>query len=252
MPDPTAANTELAEAQQRLRVLEESLAQMCQQQETLQYNLSHDLRTPVMTILGFTDLLIADLKNVGDEQMARQYLEHIRNSANRQATLIESLLKLSQLSRQPLHLEPVDLTQIAVDYWQSQSDLSNNKHIIASLLATPTAMGDRALLTQAIHALLGNAIKFTSKQTTPEITFGAEQLNGQLSYFVRDNGVGFNSQRSERLFQPFRRLHSSKDYEGLGMGLAITALIVQRHHGRLWADSAVDQGTTMHFTLGSP
>ncbi len=248
MPEANAG-TDIAQANRQIAALEQQLEQMRQQQEMLLYTLSHDLRTPVMTILGFTDMLVADLKDGSDDQVARQYLEHIRNSASRQATLIENLLKLSRLMRQLLHPEPVDLTRIAFDYWQADPQLADNKGIAVKLQPTPAATGDRALLTLAIHALLGNAVKFTSKQASPEIIFGAEQTNGVVTYFVRDNGVGFNIERAERLFQPFRRLHSSKDYDGLGMGLATAALIIQRHNGRLWADSAIDQGTTMRFTL---
>jgi signal transduction histidine kinase len=251
MLESKAAVMELSEATRQIGALEQQLQQMQQQQEVLLYTLSHDLRTPVMTILGFTDMLLADLKDSAEEQLARQYLEHIRNSASRQATLIESLLNLSRLSRQGLHPDTVDLTRIAFEYWQEQPDTPEIKRITVKFSATPPVRGDRQMLTTVMHSLLDNAIKFTSKVNTPEISFGAKELDGAMTYFVRDSGVGFNVERAERLFQPFRRLHSSKDYEGLGMGLATSAMIIQRHRGRLWADSAVDGGTTMHFTLGS-
>lgn len=233
----------------RLVDLEQQLEYMRQQQEVLLYTMSHDLRTPVMTILGFTDMLISDRKELSEDQLARQYLEHIRNSATRQAALIESLLSYSRLAKQVFRSELVDLTGIASDYWRVRQ--AANSHVHMTLQPTAPVNGDRAMLTQALVALLDNAIKFTDKQAKPEITFGAEQLQGSTTYFVRDNGVGFDVQRAERLFQPFRRLHSSKDYEGLGMGLANAALIVQRHRGRLWADSHVEHGTTLYFTLGT-
>ncbi len=244
-------DTDLVQANQRVAALEQQLEQMRQQHDMLLYTLSHDLRTPVMTILGFTDMLVADLKDVSEDPVARQYLEHIRNSASRQALLIENLLKLSRLVRQQMQIESLDLTQIAFDYWQADPQLADNKHIAVKLEATPPASGDRALLTLAMQALLSNAVKFTAHRTKPDICFGAEPTDGGVTYFVRDNGVGFNVERAERLFQPFRRLHSNKDYEGLGMGLATTALIVQRHNGRLWADSTVENGTTMRFTLAA-
>lgn len=250
MSESKPAEMELAEAHQLITSLELQLEQMREQQEMLLYTLSHDLRTPVMTILGFTDMLIADQDPAAD-QVTRQYLEHIRNSASRQASLIESLLKLSRMSRQILQPDLVDLTQIAFDYLQQQLQPQDSQRIAFKLTPTPTIMGDRQLLTLAMHALLDNAVKFTSKVPKPEISFGAEQLDGVTTYFVRDNGVGFNSERAERLFQPFRRLHSSKEYDGIGMGLATSALVVQRHNGRLWADSAVDAGTTIRFTLSN-
>ncbi len=250
MTDATAAS-QPDDAQQQIAALQQQLDLMREQQEMLLYTLSHDLRTPVMTILGFTDMLITDLKEVSEDAAARQYLEHIRNSASRQASLIESLLQLSRLSRQIVHPEPLDLTRIAFDYWQAQSEQSNVNHIAIKLLPTPGVIGDKPLLTLLVHILLDNAIKFTSKQAHPEICFGAEQQDGQPIYYLRDNGVGFNSQRAERLFQPFRRLHSSKDFEGLGTGLATASLISQRHHGRIWAESSVDQGTTIRFTLSN-
>lgn len=251
MSESKPSEMDLAEAVQLIASLELQLEQMRQQQETLLYTLSHDLRTPVMTILGFTDMLIADLQDPAADQATRQYLEHIRNSASRQASLIESLLKLSRMSRQILQPEPVDLTRIAFDYWQEQPQPLDGQRIAVKLSPTPSIIGDRQLLTIALHALLDNAIKFTSKVAVPEISFGAEHLNGATTYFVRDNGVGFNVGRAERLFQPFRRLHSSKDYDGIGMGLATSALVIQRHLGRLWADSAIDAGTTIHFTLSN-
>lgn len=242
---------ELSEATQQIGALEQQLEHLRQQQDVLLYTLSHDLRTPVMTILGFTDMLIADLKDSPEDQATRQYLEHIRNSASRQATLIESLLKLSRLSRQGLQPESVDLTRIAFDYWQDQPETPELKRIALKLSPTPLVRGDRQMLATVIHALLDNAVKFTSKVAAPEISFGVEQLNDIPTYFIRDNGVGFNVDRAERLFQPFRRLHSSKDYDGLGMGLATSAMVIQRHRGRLWAESAVDSGTTMRFTIGA-
>lgn len=245
------ADTELTNANRQIAELETQLEYLRQQQEVLLYTLSHDLRTPVMTILGFTDMLLADLKEGTEDQAARQYLEHIRNSASRQATLIESLLQLSRMTRQAMHAETVDLTKIAFDFWQTQSNLTDDKHIAVKLLPTPAATGDRPLLTALMHALLDNSIKFTSKIAKPEISFGAETIEGAITYYVRDNGVGFNTERAERLFQPFRRLHSNKDYDGLGMGLATCALIIKRHEGRIWADSKPDQGTTMRFTLNS-
>jgi len=251
MPEIKAAEMELSEATQQIGVLEQQVQHLQQQQEVLLYTLSHDLRTPVMTILGFTDMLLADLKDTSEDQMARQYLEHIRNSASRQATLIECLLKLSRLSRQLMHPESVDLTRIAFDYWQDRPDVSEIRRIAVKFTPTPPAHGDRQMLTTVMHALLDNAVKFTSKVPAAEIVFGAEQTDQGTTYYIRDSGVGFNSERAERLFQPFRRLHSSKDYDGLGMGLATCAMVIQRHHGRLWADSSIDRGTTMRFTLGN-
>jgi signal transduction histidine kinase len=242
---------ELAEKTRPIGELEQQLEYMRQQHEVLLYTLSHDLRTPVMTILGFTDMLIADLKDSTEDQLARQYLEHIRSSASRQATLIEGLLKLSRLSRQVLQPESLDLTRIAFDYWQDQPATPEFKRITVKLSPTPPVTGDRQLLTIVIHALLDNAVKFTNKVATPEVSLGAEQQDNTVTYFVRDNGAGFHVDRAERLFQPFRRLHSSKEYDGLGMGLATCAMVIQRHRGRLWADSTIDQGTTMRFTLGA-
>ncbi|MGC3980804.1 MAG: ATP-binding protein [Steroidobacteraceae bacterium] len=251
MPEANAT-AELAEAQRHIAALEQELEQARQQQEMLLHTLSHDLRTPVMTILGFTDMLLADLKDTPEDQAAHQYLEHIRNSASRQASLIESLLNLTRMSRQTLRPEPVDLTRIAFDYWQEQPELVDDKRISVKLLPTPPVVGDKQLLTLVIQALLHNAHKFTRKIAHPEISFGAEQTDDVITYYVRDNGVGFNAERAERLFQPFRRLHSGKDYDGLGIGLATTAMIIQKHQGRLWAESVVDKGTTMRFTLGAP
>src|ERR1700709_1770850 len=153
MSESQAEQMEPSEAQRQISELEQQLQHMQQQQEVLLYTLSHDLRTPVMTILGFTDMLLADMKDSSEDQMARQYLEHIRNSASRQATLIESLLKLSRLSRQGLHPDSVDSTRIAFDYWQDQPDTPEIKRIAVKFAATPSVRADRQMLTTAMHAL---------------------------------------------------------------------------------------------------
>ncbi|MGE3891797.1 MAG: ATP-binding protein [Steroidobacteraceae bacterium] len=231
--------------------IESQQRQLQNLQDMLLHSLSHDLGTPAMTILGFTDLLLADHDNSPDPQVVRQYLEHIRNSANRQVSLIAALTKYCQLSQQPLSLSCVDLTALITECNKERPDLAELSSYRFELHPTPTNTGDPIMLKLVMQALLDNAIKFTRKISCPVISFGAEFEAEQLVYFLTDNGVGFKVERKERLFQPFCRLHSSKDYEGIGMGLAIAATIIRRHDGRIWAHSDGENGMTVRFTLGA-
>jgi signal transduction histidine kinase len=253
MPDLVpSTDTEklLIEAQQRLLALEQSQALLLQQQDTLLHSLSHDLRTPAMTILGFTDLLLADHGNSPDPLAVRQYLEHVRNSANRQVGLITALIEFCKLSQQPFDVAATDLSALAAEHVKQRPDLDTLTDTQFVLQPTPIAQGDQQLLRQLMYALLDNAIKFTRRSSHPVIRFGVETGAAQPVYFLHDNGAGFNAERQDRLFRPFSRLHSSKDYPGIGMGLASAALIVQRHQGRIWAAASADQGTIIRFTLG--
>ena len=165
------------------------------------------------------------------------------------ADLIDDILNLSRLTRGEMQRETVDLSAlaqaIATELQQSQPE-RQVEFIITSGLATK---GDAHLLRVALENLLGNAWKFTQKQPSARIEFGYAETNGQSAYFVRDNGVGFDMAYADKLFGAFQRLHSSNEFEGTGVGLATVQRIIHRHGGNIWAESAVDQGTTFYFTL---
>lgn len=245
MKDPAG----LSELQAQIMALQQQLATLEQQQELMLYTLSHDLRTPVMTVLGFTDMLLADVKEVTTQHPTKQYLEHIRNAARRQITLVEGLLKLSQLRQRELQTALTDLSAVAKTCLQDLMPASADSRYLIQINATPLVRCDAQLLSLVLSELLSNAIKFTRVIADPTITFGSELQQKQLVFFVRDNGVGFDAQHSSRLFETFRRLHPQQEYEGAGIGLVTVATIIQRHGGRIWAESQPGQGATFYFTV---
>jgi light-regulated signal transduction histidine kinase (bacteriophytochrome) len=165
--------------------------------------------------------------------------------------LIDSLLNLSRVSRSELAITTVNLSQLAVelsDQWrQAYPDKQATVHIAQGLVVE----GDLTLLRLLLQNLLDNAWKFTDGCKQPSIAFGCEEIGGRETYFVRDNGVGFESEYAHKLFLPFERLHESAQYEGIGIGLATVRRIVQRHHGVAWAEGAVGKGATFYFTLAA-
>jgi len=239
----------LSELQAQIRALRQQLATLEQQQELMLYTLSHDLRTPVMTVLGFTDMLLADVKEATTRPSTKQYLEHIRNAARRQITLVEGLLKLSQLRQRELQTALIDLSAAAKTCLQDLLPTSADSRYVMQINATPLVRCDAQLLSLVIGELLSNAIKFTRAIANPTITFGSEQRQKQLVFFVRDNGIGFDAKYSHRLFETFRRLHPQQEYEGAGIGLVTAATIIQRHGGQIWAESQPGLGATFYFTL---
>ncbi|HEY4977376.1 MAG TPA: ATP-binding protein [Gaiellaceae bacterium] len=217
--------------------------------ETFSYSISHDLRTSLQAVLGFAQTLLAryedDLK-----PEARRCVELIAKSAKGMSDLVGDLLELAQANRLPLELELVDLGELAheaIGELEHQLEESNVDLVISEL---PVAQADRALLKRVFVNLISNAIKFSSKvEPRARVEVGASQQNGIPTLFVRDNGVGFDMGDSGRLFQAFERLHGRGDYEGTGIGLALVARIVDRHGGRIWAESEPGKGAAFFFTL---
>ena len=218
--------------------------------EAFTYSVSHDLRAPLRSIEGFSQILLEDhVDQLGEE--GEDYLGRVRVASRRMALLIDDLLELSRVSRRPLRREPVDLSaqtrEIAAELGKSQPERAV-EFVIADGL---TANGDVGLLRVALENLLGNSWKFTSREERGRIEFGSTVLEGGgRVYFVRDNGVGFDEAYAGKLFGAFQRLHGPDQFEGTGIGLATVQRIVRRHGGRVWAEGEVGEGATFFFTLG--
>ncbi len=216
--------------------------------EAFSYSVSHDLRAPLRAIDGFS---LALLEDCGEKLNAeeRGYLLRIRAGTKRMGELIDDLLKLARTARCEMVRERVDLSGLAQEI-ASQFQISETerrtKFIITSNLVV---VGDRGLLKVALENLLDNARKFSSKRPDPRVEFGVRQHDSQRIYFVRDNGAGFDMRYSDKLFSTFQRLHEEQDYPGTGVGLASVQRIIQRHGGRIWAESTPGQGATFYFTL---
>lgn len=212
------------------------------------YSVSHDLRAPLRAIDGFAKVL--DEEHAAKlDQDGRRVLGIIRKNAGKMARLIDDLLAFSRLGRRRVRSSPVDMTELATDVLEELRALENGRTIEPSIARLPQAVGDPALLRQVWVNLIGNALKYTRGRDLAVIEVAGEHSGDENSYVVKDNGVGFDMQYADKLFGVFQRLHSPKDFEGTGVGLALVQRIVVRHGGRVWADARPDDGASFHFTL---
>ncbi|HUK30672.1 MAG TPA: ATP-binding protein [Candidatus Acidoferrum sp.] len=241
----TKLNAEL-EMRVRHRTLE--LESSNKELESFCYSVSHDLRAPLRSIDGFS---MAILEDYGDQLDAdcKTQLHRVRAATVRMGTLIDDLLNLSRITRSEMHREPVDLSQlaktIAMELRNSQPDRKVEFDISPGLRAD----GDARLIRIALQNLFTNSWKFTSRRDHARIEFGRTDMNGSSSFFVADNGAGFDPSYSDRLFGAFQRLHAASEFPGTGIGLATVQRIIHRHGGDIWASGAVNEGATFFFTL---
>jgi len=212
------------------------------------YSVSHDLRAPLRSIDGFSQVLLEDYATQLDEA-GRDSLQRVRAATQRMGTLIDDLLKLARLTRSEMRTEVVDLSRIAGDIAAELHRSTPERQVEFTIAQGLEARGDTRLLRVAVENLLRNSWKYTAKQPQPRIEFGSVEGNGERVFLVRDNGAGFDMQYADKLFGVFQRLHSATEFEGTGIGLATVHRIVTRHGGRIWAEGAVDQGATFYFTL---
>jgi PAS domain S-box-containing protein len=218
--------------------------------EAFSYSVAHDLRAPLRGINGFSRALLEDWGEKLDGE-AKDYLERICAGAERMGQLIDALLALSRVTRAQLQREAVNLTRLAEGVVRQLQASQPDRSVEFVNQEDVAAFGDPALLRAVLENLLGNAWKFTSASPSARIAFGAARTAGRLVYYVQDDGAGFDMAYAEKLFAPFQRLHSAKEFAGTGIGLATVQRIVHRHGGRIWVESAVGQGATFHFTLAN-
>jgi len=221
--------------------------------EAFSYSVSHDLRAPLRTIDGFSQILQEDYEGGLDDE-GMDYLGRVRAASRHMATLIDDLLDLSRVGRRPLRREPLDLSRLAAGIIEELKESQPGREVEFVTEEKIMAWGDVSLLKVALENLLGNAWKFTARQEQARIEFGADSNPGPgflaPVYYVRDNGAGFDQAYADKLFGAFQRLHGQDEFEGTGIGLATVARIVHRHGGRVWAEGSVGEGATFYFTLG--
>jgi signal transduction histidine kinase len=213
--------------------------------EAFSYSVSHDLRAPLRTIDGFSQILSEDYgERLDDEGL--DYLSRVRTASRHMAELIDDLLDLSRVGRRPLRRERTDMTALAAGIVEDLQKTEPDREVDFVAEEGVTAWGDVGLLKVALENLIGNAWKFTSKEDKATIRFG----RSGPAYYVSDDGAGFDSAYKDKLFGAFQRLHGPEEFEGTGIGLATVARIVHRHGGEVWAEGAVGEGATFFFTLG--
>jgi len=239
-------NTEL---EQRVQERTAQLEMTNQELEAFSYSVSHDLRAPLRALNGFSQILLEDYGAQLDEN-GKGYLNRIRNSSVFMGKLIDDLLQFSRVTRSQIHIEDVDLCKIANDVLAELRASQPERNVDVILPEICVARTDNNLMYISLGNLLRNAWKFTGKREQAKIEFGVMEENGVKTYYVRDNGVGFDMAHTHKLFQAFQRLATAEQFEGTGIGLALVQRIIHRLGGRVWAEGAPDQGATFYFTLG--
>lgn len=249
--DRVVAEEEVRELNQDLerRVAErtQTIASSMRDLEAFNSMVSHDLRAPLTAILltcGQLELASAELPRRVADKVAR-----IRGSANRMAALIHDLLQLARVGAGSLELAEVDLAALSTEVVEALRRASPEREVEVRIEPGLRCPGDPGLLRAAMENLIGNAWKYSSRTSRARIEVGATASGGRRTFFVRDNGVGFDRALAHRLFQPFQRLHEAADFEGTGIGLAAVHRIVERHGGRIWAEGEPGLGATFHFEL---
>lgn len=215
------------------------------------YSVSHDLRAPLRGIDGFSQALLEDYADKLDDQ-GKEYLTRVRSETQRMGLLIDDLLKLSRVTQAEMTMEQVDMTELAKSLVARLQERAPERECEWAIELGLTALADAGLMRAALTNLLDNAWKFTSKVASARIELRSQMLNGEQVLFVRDNGAGFDMSYATKLFSPFQRLHAARDFPGNGVGLATVQRVVQRHGGRIWAESEPGKGATFYFTLGKP
>ncbi|HVR37062.1 MAG TPA: ATP-binding protein, partial [Methylomirabilota bacterium] len=237
-----------AELERRVARRTGELAAANKELEAFSYSVSHDLRTPLRHIAGYTGILSAELGSLATPE-TRRLLDIISKSAGHMGQLIEDLLNLSRINRRELRYSTVPLSEIARGILNELKQASPHREVECVIAPDLRVRGDLNLLRIALDNLLRNAWKFTQKHPLSRIEVGAAEQEGETVCFVRDNGAGFDMAYVNKLFGAFQRLHSEAEFEGTGIGLAIVQRVILRHGGRIWAEGGVDEGATFYFLL---
>ncbi|MEF3076070.1 PAS domain S-box protein [Methylobacter sp. Wu1] len=216
--------------------------------EAFSYSVSHDLRAPLRAVDGFSRILLDEYADCLDET-GQDRLRRVRAAAQKMATLIDDLLKLSRITRSELKREDVNLSALADEVIEELRKQEPERIVQCAIEPGVIVWGDARLLRVVLDNLIGNAWKFTSKRPEARIEFGRQMQDDEPVYFVRDNGAGFDMAYAEKLFGAFQRLHDSSEFPGTGIGLATVQRIIHKHGGRIWAEGAVEQGAIFYFTL---
>jgi light-regulated signal transduction histidine kinase (bacteriophytochrome) len=244
------AQEQLIERNVHLNAAVAELENANQELDAFSYSVSHDLRAPLRAIHGFTSMLVEDL----GEQLstdARHYMARIQHNVLSAQSMIDALIALARLGRQPLTREWLEPEALVQEVLQDLSAEQQGRQLEIRVGDLPTCQADPTLLRHVYSNLISNALKYTQKRESALVEIGCLSDSGKNVYFVRDNGAGFDMTYADRLFGVFQRMHRPDEFEGTGIGLAIVRRVIHRHGGRIWAEAAVDQGAAFYFELNS-
>jgi signal transduction histidine kinase len=244
--------TKQRKAEEEVRILNEELEkrviERTKELESFSYSVSHDLRAPIRAIDGFSRKLAEQYESVLNDEGKRLLNIVLKNTRN-MGQLIDDLLTFSRLSRKKVEIQEINMMELVNEVLKELTEFNEDRKLDISVKALPNVKGDRTLMRQVIVNLLSNSIKFTKSRDTAVIEVGGFAEDNLNSYYVKDNGVGFDMKYVDKAFEVFQRLHSSREFEGTGVGLAIVHKIIQRHSGEIWAGGEVDKGATFYFSL---
>lgn len=251
-------NEELREARDDIEKLRSELAVRAAELENstveleaFNYSVAHDLRSPLITIGGFSRIILKHAGSLLDMQ-DQGYLQEIIRSVEKMSQLIEALLEFSQVSKSVVRRDLVDLSATVRSIVADLARTDPSRSVTITIAEGVIVSGDRQLLHIVLQNLIENAWKFTTSQSHTVIEFGVSEMNGLAKYFVKDNGSGFDSATAGNIFAPFLRIPGSMPSHGFGIGLATVSRIIKRHCGTVWAESNLNKGTTLFFTLPFP
>ncbi len=216
--------------------------------ESFSYSISHDLKAPLRAITGFSQILVQDhLEELNEE--SRALLDKVRRNAETMEMLINDILEFSRAGRAEIGMTVIDTSNLVKGIVDELAAGSGGRDIRFKIGVLPSAVGDASVVRQIFYNLLSNAVKFTRGENHAEIEVGGSEKEGETMYYVRDNGAGFDQRYADKLFGVFQRLHSAKEFEGTGIGLAIVKRFINKLGGRVWAEGKVNEGATFYFTL---
>ena len=228
--------------------LEQRVREKTTELEAFTQTVSHDLRAPIRCIDRFSQVLLKDYNNILDDT-GKKYLKTINKSAQHMGNLVEILLSFFFTGHKELDKTELNIENIIDDIINEQKIYTQNElNFIHKEILLPV-FGDRSLIKLALSNLISNAVKFSKNQSSPEIIIGSYTAKDEIIYFIKDNGAGFNMEHSEKLFCAFQRLHKSDEFEGTGIGLNIVERVINRHGGRVWAESKIDEGAVFYFSI---
>ena len=246
--DLARQNQAQAEQLQLIQKLNQECKEANKELEAFCYTVSHDLRAPLRGIVGFSQILAQDCASSLNEE-GQRLLGIIQRETQRMGRLVDALLKFSRLGRQHLRSSVLDMTALARAALEELTPLHAGRKLEFELNPLPPARGDEALMGQVFVNLLSNALKFTGRREVGRIEIAGQTGSHDNTYYVKDNGAGFDARYAHKLFGVFQRLHGNEEFEGSGVGLALVQRIINRHGGRVWAESKVNEGATFFFTV---
>lgn len=237
-----------ADLEQRVTERTRQLEGANRELEAFAYAVSHDLRAPLRSMSGFSQIL-QETAPPGLDEKSRHYLQRIHDASVRMSGLIDDLLNLSRIGRSELTARPVNLSQVATEAAAAIRERYPGREVHLEITPDMDVNADPRLLRIALENLLSNAWKYTARAAPAQVTVGTQTSERGPVYFVRDNGVGFDMKYADKLFVPFQRLHPEAEFPGSGIGLVTVQRIIARHGGRVWAEAKPDAGATFFFTL---